>query len=204
MAEPTLLQQARGLAAHAQTFRDVCSLADAVLAIADYLEQQHAAMSGPAQVPGELRCKRCGASSMVIGLSCNGEMGHDFGPAQVPGDPTLSVDRQEEPLLWFESQEEFDEAARARVAELDATRARLTGMQSAIDDAMRKALDKQGISLTDALDLDELQRLCDAATCERYALFCEWWCDEKAQSQEAIEAARELAERFRRGEVRHA
>lgn len=43
----------------------------------------------------------------------------------------------------------------------------------------------------------------DAGLRERYAKFCEWWCDEKAQSEEAREGAHELADRFRRGEVQH-
>jgi len=42
----------------------------------------------------------------------------------------------------------------------------------------------------------------DTGVREHFATFCEWWCREKAQSEEAIEGAIELAERFRRGEVR--
>jgi hypothetical protein len=73
------------------------------------------------------------------------------------------------------------------------------------DGAVRAGVDAPAVPAGDLdLDLDALQRLCDAATRERYASFCEWWSDEKAQSEEAILAARELAERFRRGEVQHA
>jgi hypothetical protein len=41
----------------------------------------------------------------------------------------------------------------------------------------------------------------DTGVRQHFATFCEWWCREKAQSEEAVEGALELAERFRRGEV---
>ncbi len=196
MGEPTpaeLLRQARAYSVGASVFAD----ARAFNCLLTYIEQRHADASGPARTPGEPastlqryasaprdipdytrepKCKVCGCLSWSLAHSLGqSPSAHAFVP---PDDapPTVTqhdwVSTQEEPLLWFDSQEEFDHAAVERVAELqaattDAGRARLRELQRAIDERTTAALKQQGITLAgtlEALDLDALQRLCDAAT----------------------------------------
>jgi len=96
MTESTLLQQARDHfeassrqpeARRRQLERVAFDL------LLQHLEQQHAAMRGPAQVPGEPRCKVCGCVewSLAHALSVN-ESAHEF---VLPGVPVAALDLDE-------------------------------------------------------------------------------------------------------------
>lgn len=129
MPEPTLLQQARQHMRNANNTRSPRTIyqrevANAVAALITLHEAQHATMSGPAQVPGEPRCKVCGLPESYNVHNGNFS-GHRFEP----------IEPARQPVAW----------APGLVATLDAS-------------------DVIGVEAVPAIDLDELQRLCDTAT----------------------------------------
>jgi hypothetical protein len=150
VTKPTLLQQARQSFDYARALPDAQANARfahvgvAVNRILQHLEQQHADSSGPARTPGEPRCKVCGdvADSAPHRFGSDDHVKHDF----VPNDSTAD-DR-------VAALEAMSEAHDHNIATLFRD---LEGLQ--------KPARTPSTAAVPALDLDALQRLCDAATC---------------------------------------
>jgi hypothetical protein len=101
MTEPTLLQQARQLmesASHEDhLFDQALPVFRAVDRMLRYLEERHAAASGPAQVPGEAKCKVCGhvADSAPHRWGSDDYVQHEFVPeSQADADDRLRLQRE--------------------------------------------------------------------------------------------------------------
>lgn len=191
MSEPTLLQQARQLMESASHEDHLFDQAPPVFRAVDrmlqYLEERHAAASGPAQVPGEPRCQVCWhvADSAPHRWGSDDYTKHEFVPARQPESAAEADER-------LRLQRELaDQRGQFKSFDLDLARTRQGGTTGAslcracFDDGIaatfelrchrcsRPAADvavpKPRPTPTDADDafagyLDELEQLCDQAT----------------------------------------
>jgi len=166
MTEPTLLQQARRSVADAYSYLGATStgglreILRATELLMLHLEQREAAMRGPAQVPGEPKCKVCGRSEPQAFHSpayADDDDYHDFEP-ETPDEARVRLQRELSNMAGqFKS---FD-------LDLEQTR------RGRLDEPKCQACERpksehiagwHSFVPPDVLDLDALQRLCDAAT----------------------------------------
>lgn len=136
----------------------------------EHLEQQHAAASGPAgDVDAGRLCQRCELpASYAVHTDTDGILSHEFVP------PEQLVSAAEAQAIDVRVKQHFERAQQqtsAMAAKLDAE-ARIRALRHARGEEGCGSFTAGVPDIADALDLDALQRLCDAATAD------EWEFDE--------------------------